>query len=97
MANLQQIWLSQNQLSGSIPPDLGNLANLQDLSLSENQLRGMLPRSLMNLGLYLFYFNDTNLCEPSDAAFQAWLAGIPYLQRTSVLCRSFYLPLCLHG
>ena len=32
-----------NQLSGQIPPELGNLANLTRLNLSDNQLSGCVP------------------------------------------------------
>jgi hypothetical protein len=31
-------------------------------------------------------FNDTDLCEPSDAVFQEWLVGISELERTGVIC-----------
>ena len=36
----------QNQLSGKIPPELGNLSNLKVLRLDENQLSGCVPSSL---------------------------------------------------
>ena len=45
-------------------------------------------RALTNLHLTTFFFGNTNLCEPSDAGFQAWLANIEYLQRTGILCGS---------
>ena len=38
--------LSNNDLSGSIPTELGSLDNLQTLSLSGNQLSGCIPASL---------------------------------------------------
>ncbi len=38
-----------NQLTGSIPPELGNLDNLHYLSLSSNQLTGSIPPELGNL------------------------------------------------
>ncbi|MBP7212597.1 MAG: hypothetical protein KBA03_00010 [Anaerolineaceae bacterium] len=41
--------LGGNNLSGSIPSDLGNLFNLRSLSLSENQLSGSIPAELGNL------------------------------------------------
>ena len=33
-----------------------------------------------------FRFSATQLCEPADAAFQAWLAAIPYVSSTGVVC-----------
>ena len=41
--------LSDNQLTGSIPAQLGNLTNLQDLRLFSNQLTGTIPVELGNL------------------------------------------------
>ena len=41
--------LGGNQLSGSIPPELGNLANLTWLALYGNQLSGSIPPELGNL------------------------------------------------
>ena len=41
--------LNYNQLTGSIPDSLGNLANLEILSFSLNQLTGSIPDSLGNL------------------------------------------------
>jgi len=49
--------MSSNQLSGSIPAELGNLSNLSNLILNFNQLTGSIPPELGNLtnlfGLYL--------------------------------------------
>ena len=41
--------LSRNQLSGTIPAELGNLTRLQDLVLDVNQLSGTIPAELGNL------------------------------------------------
>jgi len=40
---------SLNDLTGSIPPELGNLDSLEDLSLSSNDLTGSIPDELGNL------------------------------------------------
>ena len=41
---------NDNDLSGPIPPELGNLANLTSLELWENKLTGSIPPELGNLG-----------------------------------------------
>ena len=54
-----EINLDYNQLSGSIPAELGNLPNLQVLDLTNNQFSGSIPAELGNLTnltyLYLGY------------------------------------------
>ena len=44
-----KLQLSFNQLTGTIPSSLGNLANLETLDLSFNQLSGSIPPELGNL------------------------------------------------
>ena len=79
LANLQKLDLELNRLSGSVPPELGNLSELTHLSLVYNEdLSGPLPdtfTSLENIQTLNLYF--TGLCVPPDAAFRAWLEGIP--------------------
>ena len=41
--------LNDNQLSGTIPTQLGNLANLEELLLTRNQLTGTIPAELGSL------------------------------------------------
>ncbi|NJL05893.1 MAG: hypothetical protein HC911_13505, partial [Chloroflexaceae bacterium] len=50
-SGVSRLFLANNNLNGSIPPDLGSLANLQEISLGGNQLNGSIPPldSLANL------------------------------------------------
>ena len=41
--------LNGNQLSGTIPPELGRITALQILNLAENRLTGALSRGLFSL------------------------------------------------
>jgi len=71
--------LYNNQLSGSIPPELGNLTDLESLRLNTNQLNGNIPPELGNLTnltrlrLYnnqlsgCYDENLTNLCTQLEA------------------------------
>ncbi|MCY4647934.1 MAG: hypothetical protein OXE73_13795 [Gammaproteobacteria bacterium] len=43
-------WLNDNNLSGSIPPELGSLSSLHVLDLDENRLTGSIPPALGDLG-----------------------------------------------
>ena len=77
-------WLSlgSNNLSGPIPAELGALAGLVGLELGNNGgLVGALPPTLTGLGrLRELHAGGTGLCAPTDAAFQAWLAGVQRLR-----------------
>ena len=60
--------LSNNQLTGSIPPEIGNLTNLEYLYLYNNQLTGVIPESICDLTLnftdYHFNISNNQLCPP---------------------------------
>jgi Leucine-rich repeat (LRR) protein len=95
LTNLQRLHLSNNQLNEEIPPELGNLTNLQWLRLEDNQLSGEIPMSFVNLtNLYSFWFAQTNLCEPPDPTFQAWLSSVPDVRSPGVLCDPTIPPEC---
>ncbi len=78
LTSLRDLTLSNSGLTGPIPPELGNLTSLTDLDLSGNSgLAGILPTELTGLGsLETLLAVGTDLCAPSDPAFQDWLEGI---------------------
>ncbi len=89
LPQLQRLHLTNNQFSGAIPPELGNATKLQELYLNSNQFTGALPLTLTNLSsMSGLHFQNTNLCAPSDTAFQSWLSTIPDVQSTGILCGS---------
>ena len=67
--------LSENELTGSLPGELG-YSGLMELKVTGNPLEGALPRDLMLLDLHVFHWDMTDLCAPTDEAFQKWLAHI---------------------
>ena len=78
LARLSTLSLAHNNLSGSVPAELGNLQDLTSLYLQVNELAGPLPHELINLSLRTFRWHETELCAPTDPAFQAWLGNIPF-------------------
>ena len=57
--------LAANNLTGTIPSELGNLSSLEELYLSLNQLTGTIPAQLGNLAnLELLYLHDNRLTGP---------------------------------
>ena len=57
---LRSIVLSDNNLRGPLPPELGNLTELTGLSLSNNQLKGPLAPELGNLAELTWLTLDYN-------------------------------------
>jgi len=53
--------LYQNNLTGSIPPSLGNLTSLQELKLEKNAFSGSIPSSLGNLKALRFLKLNENM------------------------------------
>jgi Leucine-rich repeat (LRR) protein len=90
LGNLSQLtgfYVEQNQLSGPLPASLGDLSQLRRLHMADNPLDGPLPASLTSLGnLWSADLRSTVLCEPDDAAFQAWRAGVRYWQGSGLTC-----------
>ena len=73
--------LSANNLTGTLPANLGELAALESLALNSNTLTGTLPESLTNLKvLATLHFQadmtDQTVCAVTSAKFQEWLQGV---------------------
>ena len=70
--------LSNNQLSRTLPSELGDLVNLEALDLSGNFLRGIIPRSFTSLvALKRFRFHlNSGLCAQADTSIRNWLDGV---------------------
>jgi hypothetical protein len=86
LPNLTHLMLFYNKFTGPVPPQLGELSNLKLFTIENNQLTGPLPSTLTALSLEIFSYYSTTLCEPGDATFQDWLAGINHLYGTGVTC-----------
>ncbi len=87
--NLRVLNLGNNQLTGELPIDFGHNpihygSSLKTFIISNNEgLTGSLPTILVNQkNLDTFWFDGTDLCEPSYEVFQRWLNGISDVRRT---------------
>lgn len=76
LATLESLSLNHNDLTGPLPGELGNLRNLLVLLINDNLLTGRLPEELIGIPLIRFDWNNTDLCAPTDDAFQQWLSSI---------------------
>ncbi len=106
---LDSLNLSNNNLSGDIPAELANVGRVTDdlsllsaLQLSGNpELSGELPLGLTSASfMRVLEYDGTEICEPNDPAFDAWIEGIPdfaaesyptayyNVSRTNVSCES---------
>ena len=62
MERLKRLDLSNNQISGPIPKELGNLLEMEHLDMSVNELTGSLPGEMGRLiGLKVVYLNYNDL------------------------------------
>ena len=75
---VDQLSLEGNNLSGTVTPALARLATLRNLDLGGNpSLAGPLPLELADLPLERVRVAGTEVCAPSEEAFQAWLMQLP--------------------
>ena len=70
--NTDSLILYNNQFTGSIPPEIGNLTNLERLYLSGNQLTGQIPENICNHVYNIdFDFSYNQLCPPYPFCFSS--------------------------
>ena len=87
LTRLKWLFLTDNQLSGAIPPELGRLSRLHLLDLGGNPLSGAIPKNLQQLSeLTTLNLQGTQVCVPTDAAFQAWLGMIAKFLPSGLVC-----------
>ena len=93
LSRLESLALDNNDLTGSVPPELSRMRSLKALGLAHNSgLSGTLPSGLTSLRqLEWLLAGGTELCAPSAADFQNWLAGI--WKRRIVSCVRDALPM----
>ncbi|XP_022876865.1 receptor-like protein kinase [Olea europaea var. sylvestris] len=67
LPKLESLRISNNQMSGNIPPSLGRCMNLKLLSLSSNNFSGTIPMEIGNLSkLQILYLHRNNLIDTSS-------------------------------
>ncbi|MFC1574371.1 leucine-rich repeat domain-containing protein, partial [Candidatus Latescibacterota bacterium] len=77
--NVTKLDLSNNNLSGTIPPEIGNLKNLYSLNLGTNQLTGSIPPeigTLVNLRLLYIHHNPLQGSIPPEIGNLTILEGL---------------------
>ncbi len=93
LANLQKLYLDDTAVSGTLPAALGNLTQLRAFTLGNTNLSGAIPLSFVNLSnLTYFHLLGTAICEPADAAFQAWRNQVENVYSLNTPCANETLP-----
>jgi LRR receptor-like serine/threonine-protein kinase FLS2 len=85
LPNLQQLFLWENQLSGTIPSSISNASQLTLLDLSNNSFSGLIPKALGNLRFleWLNVANNNLTIESSTPEFNFFssLSNLTYLKQ----------------
>ena len=71
--NTTELNLSISGLTGSIPPEIGNLTNLISLNLSDNQLSGIIPDEICNQGDSSPNLSNNQLCPPYPSCVEDYV------------------------
>ena len=91
--------MQNNQLTGSIPPEIGNLTNLTELSLNDNQLTGEIPESICELNITgLVWWDNINisnnqLCPPYPSCVEDYVGNQDTTNCTQVSIANETLPI----
>ena len=76
LRNLHNLFLDRNDdLSGPLPPEMGDLAGLRHLALDHTGLSGPVPETFADLELDKFHTRESGLCVPRSLA--DWFEAIP--------------------
>ena len=86
---------NRNELTGPIPPELGNLENLEELHLDNNTLTGQIPAELGNLSKLEQLHLDNNMLTGEIPAELAGLSNLVlfYVERNAL---TGCIPAALH-
>ena len=81
LSKLKRLYVGKTELSGQLPKQLGKLKKLEFLLINNNPgLTGPIPTQFQSLeSLKFFHLLNTDLCEPTSAAFQTWIESIKKL------------------
>ena len=84
--NVVALDLYSNNLTGTLPLEIGGFPALKTLTINGNPLSGPIPLTITFMDLDLFHFHNTSLCEPSDPNFQDWFLQIVYRLSSGIYC-----------
>ncbi len=86
-ARVTALRLSDNELNGHLPENLGEMIFLTELHVDGNEeLAGPIPNSLSGLNLEQLQYGGTMLCTVRDEGFRAWLNAIPTRDGDFIAC-----------
>lgn len=69
--SIRNLWLNDNELTGDIPSQMGNLSNLHTLRLNNNALSGGIPASFTSLtAIKWLYLNNAGLSGELPQGFE---------------------------
>ena len=71
--NTTELDLSNNQLTGEIPSEIGQLTNLFSFGLSNNQLSGIIPEEICNIGDTTPSLSNNQFCPPYPSCIEDYV------------------------